>query len=135
MNKELFNAKNLSDKHLMLFLLMNEWVKAKQMNKFVDAYLLAQGYRTIAVYGMSYVGQRLCDELCDSKVKIKYCMDQKGSGNYRGYTIFPLNKECEPVDVIVVTAIFHFEEIRSQIAKIMNVPIVSIEEIIYELTD
>lgn len=135
MNRELRNAKNLSDKHLMLFLLMNEWVKVKQENKSVEEYLLSLGYSDIAVYGTSYVGQRLCDELCDSKVNIKYCIDQKGSGNYKGCTIVPLSRECEAVDAIIVTPIFYFEEIRSQITKVMDVPIISIEEIIYGLSD
>jgi len=135
MNKEIYNLKNLSDKHLMLFLLMNEWVKAKQMNKSVESYLLSEGFRTIAVYGMSYAGQRLCDELIDSNVKIAYCIDQKNGGSYKGYEVIALNEMCKEVDAIVVTPVFYFEEIKKQINKILDAPVISLEEIIYGLTD
>ncbi|RRK34649.1 hypothetical protein EBB54_27405 [Schaedlerella arabinosiphila] len=134
MNRELRKAKNLSDKHLMLFLLMNEWLKAKQRDRSVEEYLLKAGYKEIAVYGVSYVGQRFCDELQGSRsIKIRYCIDQKGSGSYKGYDIRPLTGKNEDVDAVIVTPIFYFEEIKSQIEKVVTAEVISIEEIIYGL--
>ena len=133
MNSELRKAKNLSDKHLMLFLLMNEWVKVKQANKSVSEFLLNEGYRRIAIYGMSYVGQRLYDELMDSDVEIIACIDQKGGGTYFNHNIVDVDKLPSDIDAIIVTPIFYFEEIKKNLEKNVLANIVSLEEIIYGL--
>ena len=133
MNSELRKAKNLSDKHLMLFLLMNEWVKVKQANKSVSEFLLNEGYRRIAIYGMSYVGQRLYDELMDSDVEIIACIDQKGGGTYFNHNIVSVDKLPDDIDAIIVTPIFYFEEIKKNLEKNVLANIVSLEEIIYGL--
>mgnify|MGYP002509499308 CR=1 FL=1 len=135
MNRELKMAKNLSDKHLMLFLLMNEWVKVKQQNKSVEGSLAKQGYKRIGIYGMSYAGQRLCDELMDTTAKIVCCMDQKSGGTYRGYEIIPV-KECpDEVEVVIVTPIFFYDEIRQQLERSISARIISLEEVIYGLSE
>lgn len=133
MNSELRKAKNLSDKHLMLFLLMNEWVKVKQANKSVSGFLLNEGYRRIAIYGMSYAGQRLYDELMDSDVEIIACIDQKGGGTYFNHNIVDVDKLPSDIDAIIVTPIFYFEEIKKNLEKNVLANIVSLEEIIYGL--
>lgn len=53
----------MADKHLALFLMMNEWVKVKQEGKDLASFFEREGYKEIAVYGMSYVGETLVDEL------------------------------------------------------------------------
>ena len=133
MNSELRKAKNLSDKHLMLFLLMNEWVKVKQANKSVGNYLLEKGYKRIAIYGMSYAGQRLYDELQDSQIEIAGCIDQKGGGKYRDHPIQGVNTLSDGVDAVIVTPIFFYDEIRSSLEKTTSADIISLEEIIYGL--
>lgn len=135
MNRELKKAKNLSDKHLMLFLLMNEWVKVKQQNKSIEGCLLKLGYKKIAIYGMSYAGQRLFDELLNTSAEIVCCIDQKSGGIYRGYEIIPA-KECpDGVDVVIVTPIFYYDEIRQQLERGISARIISLEEVIYGLSD
>ena len=48
---ELEKAKNMSDKHLALFLMMNQWVKVKQEGKSLVTYLEKNDYKKIAIYG------------------------------------------------------------------------------------
>lgn len=135
MNRELKKARNLSDKHLMLFLLMNEWVKVKQQNKSVEDSLLKQGYKKIGIYGMSYAGQRLCDDLVNTSVEIVCCMDQKSGGSYRGYEIASV-KDCPGgMDVVIVTPVFYYDEIRQQLERSVSARIISLEEVIYGLSD
>ena len=38
-------TKNLSDKHLALFMMMNQWVKVKQEGKNLSEYFEKQGYK------------------------------------------------------------------------------------------
>ena len=135
MNTELRKAKNLSDKHLMLFLLMNEWVKVKQRNRSIVEQLKKRGYRKVVVYGMSYVGQRLCDELSGSDIEIVGCVDQKGGGIYRGNDITTSENIPKDADVIIVTPIFYFDEIKHNLDSKTAADIVSLEEIIYGLDE
>ena len=52
----------MSDKHLALFLMMNQWVKVKQEGKSLAVYFETNGFKKIAIYGMSYAGETLVDE-------------------------------------------------------------------------
>lgn len=56
-----------SDKHLALFLMMNQWVKIKQEGKNLASYLEQEGYKKIAIYGMHYAGETLVEELKEVK--------------------------------------------------------------------
>ena len=70
--------KQMSDKHLELFLMMNQWVKVKQEGKHLASYFEKKGYKTIAVYGMSFAGETLVNELKGSGIQILYGIDQRG---------------------------------------------------------
>ncbi len=135
MDLELRKAKNLADKYLVLFLLMNEWVKIKQMNLSVADVLVKQGYRRIGIYGMSYVGQRLVDELENTDIEINFCIDKNTAGSiYKSKKVTTLDSIDDNVDCIVVTPVFYFDEIAKEIKAKVRVKVVSLEEIIYGLT-
>ena len=55
--KSVKKAEKMSGKHLALFLMMNQWVKIKQENKDLSSYFEKKGFKKIAIYGMSYVGE------------------------------------------------------------------------------
>ena len=50
-----------SDKHLVLFKMMNQWVKVKQEGKNLSSYFEREGYKEIAIYGMHYAGEKLVE--------------------------------------------------------------------------
>ena len=72
----------MSDKHLALFLAMNQWVKTKQEGKSIAAYLEKKDYRNIAIYGMSYIGRTLADELKGTEINVAYGIDKKADSIY-----------------------------------------------------
>ena len=57
--KVLTETAKMSDKHLALFLMMNQWVKVKQEGKQLSHFFKNNGYKKIAIYGISYVGETL----------------------------------------------------------------------------
>ena len=63
-------TQEMSDKHLALFLMMNQWVKVKQEGKNLASYFEKNGYKKIAIYGMSYAGETLLEELKDSEINV-----------------------------------------------------------------
>ena len=126
--------KQFSDKHLELFLLMIEWMKVKHKGKNIEDYFIREGFQTAAIYGMSYVGECLAGELKGSHVEIKYAVDQKKKGDYQGIKIIHSLEELQEVDVIIVTAVSYFDEIQGSLMEKTSIPIVSLTDILLDIS-
>ncbi len=131
--REKDKAKSMADKHLALFLMMNQWVKVKQEGKSISAYLAENGYKKIAVYGMSYAGETLFDELKDTEVTAAYGIDEKADAVYTDEEVFMPEDDLPEVDAVVVTAITFFDEIVEKLSGKLDCPILSLENILYEV--
>ncbi len=123
----------LADKHLALFLMMNQWVKVKQDGKNLASYFEENGYKKIAVYGMSYAGETLVDELRGSNIQVAYGIDRKADNIYADIDIVTMDDVLEKVDAVVVTAITFFDEIEVKLSEKIDCPIISLEDILYEV--
>ena len=125
--------KELADKHLRLFLLMNQWVKIKQDGKRFDDYFCKQGYKNIAIYGMSYVGVTLLNELKGSLVSVKYGIDQNADTADIDIEVHRPSDKLDSVDAVIVTPIFYFDQIKEQLQKKINCPIISINQVLDDM--
>lgn len=101
---------------------LNQWLILKQEGKKLESYFINAGYENIAIYGMGVIGNRLYEELKNSEIKIRYCLDKE---------IVCSEDEIKPVDVIIVTAMFAFDEIEDELREKVNCPIISFEEVIF----
>lgn len=128
-----YKVKSMSDKHLSLFLMMNQWVKVKQEGKSLEQYFEKAGYKNLAIYGMSFAGETLVNELKNTSVHIVYGIDRNADSIYADIDIVSMDGKLEKVDAIVVTAVTFFEEIRRELSKKIDCPIVSLEDILYEI--
>lgn len=126
-------AQNQSSKHLTLFLMMNQWVKVKQEGKNLAEYFEKEGYKNIAIYGMSYAGETLVEELKNTNVHIAYGIDKNANTIYADFDVVTMDEKLLPVDAIVVTAISFFDEIEESLSEKINCPILSLEDILYEV--
>lgn len=124
--------KRMSEKHLALYLMMNQWVRVKQEGKTLGSYFEKNGYKKIAVYGMSYAGETLLNELKDTGIEVAYGIDQKADERYSDVDIVSPDDELQSVDAIVVTPITFFDEIEEKLSKKTDCPILSLEDILYE---
>lgn len=131
--KQVNENKQMSDKHLALFLMMNQWVKVKQEGKNLASYFEKEGYKEIAIYGMSYAGETLVEELEGSNIKIKYGIDRKADNIYADIDIVSPDDSLDEVDAIVVTSITFFDEIEAKLSEKIDCPIISLEDILYEV--
>lgn len=123
----------MSDKHLALFLMMNQWVKIKQEGKNLAEYFISNGYKKIAIYGMSYAGETLASELKDSDIMVAYGIDKNASSVYSDLEVVSMEDSLQEVDAIVVTAITFFDEIEEQLSQKTDCPVISLEDILYEV--
>ena len=125
--------RKMSDKHLSLFLIMNQWVKVKQEGKNLAEYLEREGYKAIAIYGMSYAGETLVEELRGTNIEVKYGIDKNADSIYADFDIVSVDDELEDVDAVVVTAVTFFDEIAEVLEQKVSCPIISLEDILYEV--
>jgi hypothetical protein len=132
-DKKIKSARGYSEKHLALFQMMNEWVKVKQEGKNLSSYFEKNGYKKIAIYGMSYAGETLLDELKDTGIKVVYGIDKKADAIYADVDVVTMDDDLEEVDAIVVTAITFFDEISEALSDKVTCPIISLEDILYEV--
>lgn len=126
-------TKGMSDKHLSLFLMMNQWVKVKQEGKNLATYFEKAGYRDIAIYGMSYAGETLVDELKGTGITVAYGIDKCADSLYADVDIVTMEDDLKPVDAIVVTAITFYDEIMDELSLKADCPVISLEDILYEV--
>ena len=136
-NKKLKNdikrVQEISDKHFLLFIMMNQWVKIKQEGKNLATYLQSKEYKNIAIYGMSYVGETLVKELRNTDVHVLYGIDKNARTICTDIDVVTVDEKFAPVDVILVTAISFFDEIREELSKKVKCPVISLEDVLYEI--
>lgn len=133
MRKEVKKKEDMSRKHLALFLMMNQWVKVKQEGKYLASYFVKNGYQNIAIYGMSYAGEALLNELKGTEIQVAYGIDQNAGSVYSDIDIVSSESNLREVDAIVVTAITFFEQIEEMLADKVQCPVISLEDILYEV--
>lgn len=131
--KKAAKQKENSDKHLALYLMMNQWVKVKQAQKNIADFLIGKGYSRIAIYGMNYVGETLYDELRNSAVQVAYAIDQNADSIFAEIDVVSPDAELDNVDAIIVTPIFFFDEIEEMLNSKTDADIICMEDILYEI--
>ena len=132
MQKEIDKKQKLSDKHLALFKMMNEWVRVKQKGVQLSTNIEKRGMHKIAIYGMNYAGETLVEELRSSSIEIVYGIDRHAKNLFAEFPIVSMEDELEEVDGIIVTAITFYDEIETELKTKVDCQIVSLEDIIYE---
>lgn len=132
-SEEIQVQKGYADKHLALYLMMNQWVKTKQQNKSISEYLKKNGIKEVAIYGMHYVGETLLNELRESGIIVKYGIDQKADDKYLDIDVVTPDGPLENVDAVIVTAITFFSEIEEKLSEGIDCPILSLEDILYDM--
>lgn len=128
--KELSSARALSAKHFSMFLLMDRWVFLKQKKKCLDKFFYENGYHTIAIYGVNYIGNALIEELKGTSIIVRYGIDRAQINREDGLKVMNPESNLDNVDVVIVTPVNSFEQIADDISKKIDCPIVSIEEVI-----
>lgn len=113
--------------------ILNRWLILKQEGKILTKYFNRNEYKTVAIYGMKELGERLYEELRNTEIQVKYIIDKNADGICAEIDVVTPDTKLEPVDVIVVTAVHYYEEIEKMLEDKIDFPVVSLEDIIYEM--
>lgn len=112
--------------------MMNQWLIIKQEGKGIDRYLKRMGYCTVAIYGMAIYGRHVIRELNGGDIKIAYGIDRKKMSPFNGIEILYPIGELPTVDVIINTVIYEHTAIKKDLAKIIDCPVVRLDDVVYE---
>lgn len=123
----------LSDKHLEMFLVMDRWFQNELSGKKIATYLKENNFYNITIYGMGYIGMSLFDYLTKEGFEINNLIDQKKNKSVNGIRIRTINEEYVSTDVIIVTAIYYFEELEDKLKEKFREPILSFADIVYKI--
>lgn len=121
------------DKFKGYYNMLNQWLSLKNDGKSLVDYFIAHNYKNIAIYGMGEMGLRLMEELENSSINILYGIDKEASCTYADFDVLYIDDDLKQVDVIVVTSIFAFEEIEKQLTDRISYPIISLEEVVFDI--
>lgn len=132
-NEEIRKNKKSKDKFKGYYNLLNQWLRLKQERKSLETFFAENQYKTIAIYGMGELGNRLYDELKDSNIQVEYAIDENTAGAYSEVKVITPEENLPEVDVIVVTAVFAYNEIEEKLSEKTHLPIISLEDIVYEV--
>lgn len=113
--------------------LLVQWLTIKQEGKSLASFFVENGYKTIAIYGMKELGERLYEELEDSEVEVKYIIDKNADAMYADVDIITPDEPLEEVDAIVVTAVYYFGEIEEMLEEKVDCPVLSLGDIVFEV--
>ena len=131
--EEIRRLREESAKHLDLYLLMNDWVHIKQNRKSLSSYFEKNGYKKIAIYGMNYVGETLVKELQGTNIEIAVGIDKNANSMTSSIKLVTIENFEDIVDSVIVTPIAFFDSIADSLEKKIDCPVVSIEDVVYEV--
>ncbi|MCI8504527.1 MAG: hypothetical protein HFH00_12000 [Dorea sp.] len=129
-DKEINTTKKLSDKYLKMMHVLNQWLANQQAGVNIGRYFEENGYHTIAVYGLSYLGERLLAALRETDIDVRYCIDRRADKMSGMGQVKTIEDELPEVDAILVTAVYYFEEIEEELSEKVDCPIISLEDVV-----
>lgn len=125
------NGKDGSDeKFVSYFNILNQWMTLKEEKISIGDYFVSHGYKRIAIYGMAEMANHLIKELEFSSTEIVYGIDRRADSIYGKFPIFSTDQSFPEADVIVVTPVFDYENIKKELTGKVNCPIVPLDEVV-----
>lgn len=123
-----------SAKYKELYKLMVQWMEIKQSRQLISKWLNENEYYEIAIYGLYLIGERLYIELLDENVKVMYGIDKKSRDRLEGLRMYKPDDKLPNVDLVIVTAVSNFEEIKRKLHGKINGSVMSLKEILDEVS-
>lgn len=120
-----------TEKYLEMFLFMSKWMKAKQGGGKISQFINRKEYKSVAIYGMSNMGELLLNELKHDRIDVLYAIDRNVNiSSADGLKVYTLEEKLPEVDVVIVTPIHYFESIAFDLQKRTKASVISIEEVV-----
>ena len=121
------------DKTYRNYGVLKKWFLLHKQGKRVSDYFAYNHYQSIAVYGMAELGQFFVSELENSGFDIKYGIDRRAGAITAKIPVLTLEDMLPPVDVVIVTVVYYFNQIADSLKDRLECPVISIEDVLYSI--
>ena len=116
--------KKKADKYFTYFNFWDRWLMKKEQGYNYAEYFREHDIKTVAIYGMGQIGRHLKYELENVGVRVAYVIDEGEKIIYGSENHYNLQDALPFVDLVIVTPIEEFEEIKNRILdnnRLLNV--------------
>lgn len=114
--------------------LLNHWLEAKNYGASAAEYFEANEWKSIAIYGMGDLANRLMEDLEGTSVSVSYGIDRDAAGTVaRIAEVYSPGQKLPVADAVVVTPFYSFDAIKAGLKKQVTCPIVSLENVIWSI--
>lgn len=110
--------------------MLNKWLYLKNVDIPIKKYLEDKGLKRIAVYGLGDIGKRLIEELQNDNFVVEYAVDAKADMLFADFPLYLAKDELPDIDVMIVTVLYEFEEIKMQMPDRLKEKCISLETIV-----
>ena len=122
------------DKNKKYFKLYENWMILLERGDSVKRFFTERNIKEIAVYGYGNIGKHFIEQISGLDVSVKYVLDKrKVNILHSNIPCYQPSDDIPNVDVIVVTPICEYVQIKNTLKSLTSAEIISIEDIIYEL--
>lgn len=121
------------DRFERYFWLCNKWLYIKNHNLSIFSHEKLRDAKRIAVYGLGNIGKRLVEDFECEKREIAFLVDRNARNIFAEVEVFPAGIRLPDADILIVSMISEFEEIRKTEEGCFRGEIISLETIINEL--
>ena len=124
--------KNKMEQYKKNWLVLEQWMQRKEHKEPLRKTLEKMKITSVAIYGLGMFGTHLKAELEDSDIIIKYAIDIRKEGIVQELPVLGLNDDFPEVDAIIVSVVNEFDIIAEQLREKTNIPVISLEKILFE---
>ena len=128
----------LASKYETLFQICSKLLQLKNQGKTIGEYLERKGVEKVGIWGCADLGQRVCEELADSKITIVCGIDKLFEERDIGAPVLAPVAENKDVinscDLIILTPVFDLTEIVNLSDKWgITAPLCTLDKILMEM--
>lgn len=109
---------------------MVSWMHLVQEGMGIAQYLSRYGFSNVSIYGYAEIGKLLYRELYDSGVNVIDVFDRRKINDPSNVDVIRPEDGDTSVDLVIVTPIYSFDEIKKELSQMNYMKIVSLETIV-----
>lgn len=131
-NRFFLEISERNQKHEMFYSMLIKWLELNIKGNRISSYLEEKNIMDIVIYGYAEIGKLLYEELKESRINVSYVIDQKDIKS----DVVNIRKPCklyEQPDMVIVTAIYYYDEIKEHLSRVGYKRIESLSDIINTL--
>ncbi len=133
--KEIWGYRKKIKKIQKLYMIANKWLSLEVCGKQLDGVIAQNGYKTIALYGMGDLGQRLSEKFnVSEKVDVLYAIDQNAENLSMILPVYSFEEalQLEKPDLIIVTIYCSDGSLVDLLRKNFSCQVWTIEDLLNE---